>query len=236
MVVIRCCGEISSLQLTPEVWRFQGGVWQEVSDPSIRARLASFTGADPRALSDVIALEMSDVVRGPASPGIRIQAFAENLDDAAQIDKLPDGPDASAGVPFDLVPLAFPVCAVTPAQARPGQAATVEASGLFANSMAKVILGDEMVAVDNTNATGSVSVEFAVPLNATAGPRLVTVGVAGTALTADCTLEVAGTPLPASADLAITKSRTPSSGASKPAETSPTRLGSRIPGQPPPQT
>ena len=213
VVVIRCCGEISSLQLTPEVWRFQGGVWQEVSDPSIRARLASFTGADPRALSDVIALEMSDVVRGPASPGIRIQAFAENLDDAAQIDKLPDGPDASAGVPFNLVPLAFPVCAVTPAEARPGQAATVEASGLFANSMAKVILGDEMVAVDNTNAAGSVSVEFAVPLNATAGPRLVTVGVAGTALTADCTLEVAGTPLPASADLAITKSRTPSSGA-----------------------
>jgi len=55
-----------------------------------------------------------------------------------------------------------------------------------------VILGDRQVAQGPTDADGETSLDFTLPVVTQEGSHLVTVGVADTALTADCFVEVEG--------------------------------------------
>jgi hypothetical protein len=85
----------------------------------------------------------------------------------------------------------FPICSTTPPQVDPGDTVTVHASDFNRwNEPVHVILGDQLVATETLDGSGSVSVDFVVPTDAAIGPRLITVGVDGTALTADCVLQV----------------------------------------------
>jgi uncharacterized membrane protein YczE len=91
-----------------------------------------------------------------------------------------------------MVPLNFPVCEVNPHKVQKGGRATVEARGLTPNRMAKVVLGDDMVATGSIDSTGHTTIDFIVPTDAVEGIRLLTTGVVGAGLTADCSLEILG--------------------------------------------
>jgi hypothetical protein len=175
----------------PTVWRFQGGSLVEVTDPNIRADVvAAIGGENGQASYDAASIQMPNAVRGSvAATKIRFQAISQRLDPEGQLDRLPDEP-RDGGVNIVLVPPKFPTCSVTPTTVPAGGIATVEASSLLPNRMAKVFLGDQMVATPPIDNQGNVSTNFIVPSDSREGSRLVTVGVKGTALTADCSVNV----------------------------------------------
>jgi hypothetical protein len=143
------------------------------------------------------------------SEDVGIQALAEQLptdslpdNNDLELDRLPDEPPDGAKV-FRPVPPVFPECLVTPDTVPAGTIATVEARGLFVNETAKVVLGDRMVAQGPIDTAGTALLDFLIPITTQAGSRLVTVGVVGTALTADCSVEVLDRgipPVPATCD------------------------------------
>ncbi len=192
-------------EVTPTLWRFQGGSWVEISDSSIQAGWDSaFGGEVPLPQYDVVSIRFSDAVRGAMAPAIRVQAFAQAPapvpgmlsvlnGDPAPFDRAPDFPLNFIGL--QLTQPSFPVAVVTPFVVRPGQAVLVEAIGLFPNLMAKIFFGDSMVGVGNSDGVGAVTQSFVVPFDAALGERLVTVGSVGTGLTADTTAVVEGLPL-----------------------------------------
>ena len=94
--------------------------------------------------------------------------------------------------PLYLVPPEFPVCAVDPLVADPGETVIIEVYGLLPSKSAHVVLGDTLVATDTLGVNGDALIELVLPGDTLPGPRLVTVGVDGTALTADCLLTVRG--------------------------------------------
>lgn len=99
--------------------------------------------------------------------------------------------DALKGLKVSLEPPVFPVCSVMPDPARSGETVSVRVSGLDPDAPIHVVFGDAPVAIGRTDSKGGGTVNFEIPSNSRTGLRLVTVGVDGTALTADCTLEVA---------------------------------------------
>jgi hypothetical protein len=177
------------VQAIPTVWKFQGGTFVEVNDPNIRADLvAAVGGENGQASYDAVSIQMPNAVRGIAATQIRIQAIAQRLDPEGQLDRLPEPRDGGDNIV--LVPPKFPVCSVTPTTIPAGGIATVEANSLIPNRTAKVFLGDQMVATPPIDNQGNVSTNFIVPSDSREGSRLVTVGVMGTALTADCSVNV----------------------------------------------
>jgi hypothetical protein len=195
-VVVRTDGEIPVRTITPTVWKFQLGGFVVVTDPSVLAHAETSVEAETGVSSfEVISIEMANSVTGDISAQLRLQAVAQQID-GTQLDQLPDGP-TNGDAPLFMVPPQFPACGVTPFLVQKGVAATVEATGLLPNQMAKVLLGDQMVASGTIDGDGNAAINFVIPSNAAEGVRLVTAGVAGTALTADCSVEVAaGLPVP----------------------------------------
>ena len=215
LVGVDALGEFRAV--TPTVWRFRDGELHECtreSDPQcagIRANVFNVLGGDdsnerveergPDVVANAVTILLPTAVRGPLGRRPRIQAFSEQLSETIpegrlQLDRLPDQP-TDGGRVFRPQPPVFPVCGVTPDPVRPGDLATVEAIGLHENETAKVFLGDRMVAEGPIDSDGSVELAFQVPFDARLGHRLVTVGVMGTALSADCFANVQGIPLPA---------------------------------------
>ncbi len=197
-VVVGFTGDIEFPRraVTPTVWRFESGGFTEVSDPDIRAQVLTPRGGETDVPSfDTVSIQLPNSVRGPAGEQVRIQGISEQLEPGGQLDRMPDEP-VDGGLPLFMIPPEFPVCTVTPSPVRPGVATTVEVSGLVSNETAKVLVGEQMVATGTTDDDGNASISFAIPSGSREGPRLVTVGIQGTALTADCTVEVAGTPVP----------------------------------------
>jgi hypothetical protein len=201
-------GEIPIQFAAPTLWRFQGGSFVEcttASDPlctQIVARLFEVLGGDdspdedgtpPRPVSHVVSIEMPNAIRGAVAAQVRIQAIAEQQVNGGALDRLPDEPLDGAKL-FLPVPPVFPECVVMPDPVPAGTTATVEATGLIENRMAKVFLGDRRVATGTTDAAGNASLSFQVPPETPLGRRLVTVGVVETALTADCTVVVQEAP------------------------------------------
>jgi hypothetical protein len=194
-VTISHSGEIPSVSITPTVWKFQSNAFVEVTDPSIVVHVTSVNDAESNAPSfDVVSIEMSNSVRGDMGTQLRLQAIAQQTTGMVLLDQLPDGP-ADMSDPLVMVPPQYPVCGVTPAQVRPGGAITVEANGLLPGQTAKVFIGDDFVGMGPIDATGSARIAVGVPTDSSQGDRLVTMGVMGLALTADCSVEVRGTPL-----------------------------------------
>jgi hypothetical protein len=208
-VVVRFIGgEAAHFIATPTVWRFMGGMFVEctpASDPlceDVHARVIPIrTGDDspddgnpPRFTSHVVSIEMPNAIRGAIADEVRIQAISERLDNGGDLDRLPDGPLDGARAFIPVAPV-FPACLVSPDPVAPGTIAMVEANLLLENQMAKVFLGDRMVAGGQTDAMGNAEIEFRVPIETRPGRRLVTVGNVGTALTADCFVVVLPGPL-----------------------------------------
>jgi hypothetical protein len=176
---------------TPTVWVYRDGAFQEVRR-DFRAMVSTLTeGESKQPVSDLVALELPTDVRGPMAPNIRIQAIAEQLQGDRELDILPNG-SLDGFVRMYVVPPVFPVCAVAPPQVNPGDTVSIEVNGLLPTKMAHVVLGDVLVATGPTDAKGDASIKLVLPGDSRPGPRLVTVGVDGTALTADCLLGVRG--------------------------------------------
>jgi hypothetical protein len=165
------------------------GLTSAINGYDIRADLvAAVGGENGQASYDAVSIQMPNAVRGIAATQIRIQAIAQRLDPEGQLDRLPEPRDGGDNIV--LVPPKFPVCSVTPTTIPAGGIATVEANSLIPNRTAKVFLGDQMVATPPIDNQGNVSTNFIVPSDSREGSRLVTVGVMGTALTADCSVNV----------------------------------------------
>jgi hypothetical protein len=193
-VVVRQSGGMRIV--VPTVWRFQSGAFVEVADPRIRADVStSFEVEEMLPAFDFVYIQMPNDVRGPAGTQARIQAIAQlpGATGRGPLDRLPDG-QADGSLGFFLVPQNFSVCDVTPSPVQPGAMAKVEVNGLVPNRMAKVLIGDQLVATGLTDGQGNTTIQFPVPFDARPGLRLVTVGTVGSALTADCALEIAGAP------------------------------------------
>jgi hypothetical protein len=202
---------------SPRVWRFEAGVFVELHDPSIEVAQARLVDAEVFCeLSDAIVLRMNlDLAGGVASlvdHEIRAQVVVERVVGPDIIlDRLPDGPGlgsllVSGGprrgrasgsqvgddgfVTLLLMHPRYPESRLTPSTAFPGSTFRVDTTGLFPNTVFKVFLGDVMVATGTTDGEGSCSAEIRMDPNAPPGPRLITVGNVGTALTADTVVDV----------------------------------------------
>ncbi|MEM9483309.1 MAG: CARDB domain-containing protein [Cyanobacteria bacterium P01_F01_bin.116] len=190
------------LSVTGTVWRFEEGSFVEVDDPSIAASVVpisfiqdEFDGAEPTEtevrLADAVSIKFSNEVRGEADVPFRVQALSRGILDEDQevVDLLDDGPEET-GLKFRLESPTFPICSVNPNPAFRGNLATVDVTGLLPSSNIHVIFGDREVASDSTDATGETTTEFSIPVGARDGKHLVSVGVDGTAFTADCFVDI----------------------------------------------
>jgi hypothetical protein len=179
--------------IEPTVWKFEGGGFVVQSDPRIRADVFTVIESEAEVPSyDVVSVEIPNRIIGSASTQLRIQAIAEAFTSATapgDLDRLPDGSTDAVGV--SPVPPQFASCNVVPAFVSPASAATVNVSSLLPNRLAKVILGDQLITMGPTDNDGNGTIGFNIPADTKQGPRLVTVGTAGTALTADCIVQVA---------------------------------------------
>jgi hypothetical protein len=178
----------TTFTLTPTVWLFQGGTFVKQAANFASAFETRSVGEDVSSgvFGNLEVFFPSSIPTG----NVRVQAITHDGSNNT-IDKL-DNTDA--GGLGSLAPPVFPVCGVNPGQVQPGVETNVTAHGLVPSAMAKVILGDVMLLVTNTDAMGNLNANVLVPSNSGVGHRLVTVGSAGTALEADCSLDVEGTP------------------------------------------
>lgn len=187
--------EVRGFRATATVWVFEGGSFVEIEDERIFATIVPAIEAESgQMLFQEIALSVPADRMPPVRPTARLQAVTQQLGPGAESDVLPGGPGATPGPDSDnvyIVDPQFPVCTANPPQVFPGDAVTIEASGFERwSEPIHVILGDQLVAQDTLDAAGNATVGFVVPDDAAQGMRLITVGVDGTALTADCVLQV----------------------------------------------
>lgn len=178
-------------QTTPTVWIYRNGALEEENRDfisEVSSQIGSETGDE---VAHVVSLALPTSVRGPANVPFRLQAIAEQFQGELEFDILPNG-SLDGSRPISLVPPVYPVCAVEPPQPAPGDTVVVEVSGLTPGEGAHVVLGDVLVSTGQIDGDGNASIEFQLPGDTRGGPRLVTVGVDGTALTADCVINVLG--------------------------------------------
>jgi hypothetical protein len=111
-------------------------------------------------------------------------------------DKL-DKSKEERGIRFVLEHEAFAQC-FTHGEAKAGENAIVDVSGLKPNSKIHGVLGPIPVFDWQTNKTGGGTVHFSIPKNTTDGSHLISIGVDKTAVTADCAVNVKASPAPTS--------------------------------------
>jgi hypothetical protein len=186
-------GEFPQLVITPHVYVWSAGAWVESHDASIVGDVQTSRDLETLApLHDTVSLSIADSAIPTIGPQVRFQATAQDLYQGGSLDRLPGTATTGTGdgVPLFPVPMTLPSCAADSAQL--GTLANVQATGLKPSAMTKILLGDQMVGSGTTDANGNESANFAVPATTTTGPRLVTVGVAGTPATADCVIDIFG--------------------------------------------
>ena len=91
---------------------------------------------------------------------------------------------------FELKQPLFPQCFVNKEEVLPGEDIMVNVSGLSPNDNIHALLGPRLVANSTTDNSGGGIMRFIIPDDTTSGFHLVTLGVQGTALTADCVINV----------------------------------------------
>ena len=172
--------------ITAKSWRFTNGFLREFDprdfEPDITRAILVNGLAPPVPVMDAISVKFPrSVIKGATFP-IRLEVLTHNPD-TGTVDRL-EG-EVKLGRPV------FPECFLDPDTAAPGATIQVKATGLMPENPAKVILGDRMVAVGETDPAGTLLTSFKIPArDVTAGPRLITVGTEDTAITADCLLTV----------------------------------------------
>lgn len=78
----------------------------------------------------------------------------------------------------------------------PGTAPDVVYDGLLPNAPIHALIGPDLVSTGTTDAAGGGTISLPIPVDAAIGYHLVTIGVDGTALTADCVINVLDTERP----------------------------------------
>lgn len=169
-------------------WVYRDGAFAEITD--VTSEVTTLTGTeDGVELANTVNVALPLSLRGPASIPFRFQAIAEQLQGDRAFDIMPNG-SLTGGVSVALTPPIYPVCSVEPLQAQPGETVKIEIAGLLPNENVHVVLGDVLVATGATDSNGEAVIDLTLPGDTGGGPRLVTVGVDGTALTADCFVEL----------------------------------------------
>lgn len=186
--------EVTSKEEPPQVkvrlWVAKDGEWVEQTAREVVGYVTTSVAMDAEVpLFDVVNVQLPTNLIGPASPHTRIQAMAIDVDGNGR-DVLPDTSKGSS-VPLFMVPPQYPECLVAPPQVKPGGDAVVEVRGLLPDELAEVFLGDELIAEAKIDSVGKANIPVKLPPETRAGVRLVTVGIAGTAVTADCAVEIA---------------------------------------------
>ena len=123
----------------------------------------------------------------------KIPVTTSKLNDATRLvmlDKL-DDTQKEQGVQFILERPSFPHC-FPHNDVRAGETVKIDLDGLIANSKIHGLLGPQLVFNGETNSEGGGTIDFNIPKDAREGLHLVTIGVDGTALTADCVVNVIG--------------------------------------------
>lgn len=169
-------------------WVYRDGTFEEITD--VTSEITTLTGTeDGVELANTVNVALPLSLRGPASIPFRFQAIAEQLQGDLEFDIMPNG-SLTGGVSVALTPPIYPVCSVEPLQAQPGETVQIEIAGLLPNENVHVVLGDVLVATGSTDSNGDAVIDLTLPGDTGGGPRLVTVGVDGTALTADCYVDI----------------------------------------------
>lgn len=138
--------------------------------------------------SHTVSWQVDPVLLEPLSETLRLTAVTR---ESAEADEPPlDDLGADDGVRFGLGPAEFPTCQVTPDPAPAGGLAEAAVEGLLPERGVHALIGPDEAGTGMTDAQGSATVTLRVPADSPGRTRLVTVGVDGTALTADCPMEV----------------------------------------------
>lgn len=186
-------GPDRSVALT--VWEARDGAFVDVTDSGVAAELLTPAGGEsdqPTPIFDVVTVEIPLGTGGDIQQTVAIQTVARQVTDGQEFDVLPgENQPSDDSVELFLIPPVFPVCGLTPGQADAGDTVIVEATGFGAPGGDVVIsLGDQVLATGLLDASGEVMSELTIPADTAPGLRLITVGIDGTALAANCALQI----------------------------------------------
>jgi hypothetical protein len=179
----------------PTVWRFSAGSFANVTDRRVTAAISSPLSEElPFPIFEIVSAQLPADLVGQVGSRVRLQAITAGK--GKGVDVLPGGrratrrPRLRGSVDLLIRPPRFPACTTVPKVVAPGGVVTIKAAGFRRRGIVHVILGDESIANVRLNRRRRMSAEVAIPPDTRGGPRLITVGVQNTALTADCVLEV----------------------------------------------
>jgi len=184
-------------QIASHVYLWDGFNYVESSSEFIAA-FRRFEGGHHEGTPDVfqhLTIRYPRSLMSPLADSFRVHGVTHNPT-TGFVDELPTGPDVTGdgegdlGQIVSLVPVDFPVCAATPAQAERGENVLLEVAGLLPEKGVHVNFGADDLASGTTDANGAAMIPFVVPGDARPGGHLLTAGNDDTALTADCLLEV----------------------------------------------
>lgn len=153
----------------------------EVFEPDVRDDLRAIT-------SHTISWTVPDALLGPLGSSLRIAALTRP--DAGDGTEPLDQVGTEEGLVVGLEIAEFATCTVDPDPAPAGGLAEVTVEGLRPDAPVHALIGPEEAGTGRTDAEGRATVQLRVPADSRGGTRLVTVGVDGTALTADCPMVV----------------------------------------------
>jgi hypothetical protein len=176
------------------VWEARDGEFVEVTD-GVAAELLSPVGGEsdvPTPMFDVVSVGVPLGIGGRIQPTVSVQAVARQITGGQELDVLP-GENQPSGESVELLLMApvFPVCGLTPGQADAGDTVIVEATGFGASDGdVSISLGDQVLATGVLNESGDLTSELTIPDDAATGLRLITVGIDGTGLAANCALQI----------------------------------------------
>jgi hypothetical protein len=199
--------EVNGMQIVGNVWQFSNGALVQLPNNSFHSDLLANIGymdsgtatgggvvGHQSALStgipinNVVSITMNNnITKIGLNKPFNIQAITlqKGLPIADKLDKSTE----EHGMNFVLEHGAFAQC-FPRGDAKAGQNATIDVSGLKPNSKIHGILGSTPVFDAQTNRTGGGTIHFSIPINTKDGLHLIAVGVDKTAVTSNCVLNV----------------------------------------------
>lgn len=196
--------DLDNLTPSGQIWATQNGTLVKLTDTNLsRASLGTTVStldyANPR-LSPITLVEHKTI-----SISLSNQLVNVGLDKPFSIQALSVGTNLDGNItgdevssvgskrPFILSYPVYPHC-FPQSDGVPGGTVLTQVTGLLPNSTIHALLGPIVVANGITDTNGNATINFPIPLNTSAGTHLITVGVDGTALTADCNVQVVREP------------------------------------------
>ena len=169
--------------IEPHLWRFDGSTFQEVGPTDLAADvLASVDGETGEIVGSAVNMAFPLELLGARVENVRLQAIARSLE-TEEVDRLPDSTRDLR--PLVLLPPKYPGIKLDPPTVRPGGTVRVTVDGMRPRETVKIFIGDKMVSTPVLDGEGGGSFPVGIPADTVDGPRLITVGVAETALSAD---------------------------------------------------